>query len=178
MGTELTRVVPKVMGPEFTRPGILSWSLVKARSLPPVRPPPRATVATAADGKSLEVSMMKVEAFWPDPIVTEPATNVNTTVASTAMAAEAVVHTTVVDGLNNVAVAVDAQAMGGVVTRVTTNVVSAFFNVKELPDDKVRVRTLLARATVAPEPVAQLVHVATLEAVAEFNENPENGMAS
>jgi len=57
-------------------------------------------------------------------------------------------------------------------------VVSAFFNVKELPDDKVKVRTLLARATVAPVDAQLAVHVATLEAVAEFNENPENGMAS
>jgi len=120
MGTELTRVAPKVTGPEFTRPGTLSWSLAKARGLPPVRPPPRATVATAADkGKSLEVSIWKVEAFWPDPIVTEPATNVNKTVVSAAMAAPAVVHTTVVDGLNKVAVAVEAQTMDGVVTRVT-----------------------------------------------------------
>lgn len=49
---------------------------------------------------------------------------------------------------------------------------------KELPDDKVKVRTLLARATVAPVDAQLAVHVATLEAVAEFNENPENGMAS
>ena len=63
MGTELDKVAPKETAPEFTRPGIWSWALAKARGLPMVTPPPRATVAFAlltplvgAKGKSVDVS--------------------------------------------------------------------------------------------------------------------------
>jgi len=174
MGTELARVAPRLIGPEFTRPGIWSCVLEKASGLPTVRPPPRDSVLPlAARGKSNEVSTWNVPAFCPVPIVTAPETNVNVCAAAVTIA-PAVVHTTVVLGLNAIAVmpVVVKPAPDGFVTRVTVNVVRVFFKVMELSDAKVRVSTLFARAAVTfPEAVeAQLLlHAATLEA---SKENP------
>lgn len=166
MGTELARVAPKLMAPEFTRPGIWSCALAKASGLPTVILPPRATVAFGvANGKSVDVSTWKVDAFWPVPIVTEPATNV-TVCAPAVTIAPAVVHTTVAVGLNAIAVmpVVAQPAAEGVVTRVTVKVVSVFLKEMELSDANVRVRTPLARAAVtfpAEEEPQLAVQVAT-----------------
>ena len=187
MGTELAQVAPKVTAPEFTRPGIWSWALAKARGLPTVSPPPRATVAFAepgATGKSTEVSTWKMDAFCPAPMVTELATNVKT-VAPVATMAPTVVHTTVAEGFNTVAmIPVVAQpAAAGVVTPVRTMLVKMFFVEKKLSLVKVRVRTLLARAAVtfpaavraqlAPDPDA--AHATDR---VESSENPTRGIAT
>lgn len=151
--------------------------------MPTVKPPPRERVAGLdARGKSVEDSTWKVEALWPDPIVTEPATNVKVCavpgLAVPAMIAPAVVHTTVVVGLKVVPVipAVVHPRAVGVVTRVTVNVVSVFFKAMAEVADKVRVSTPLARAAVTVDPEAQLVVQEATELAS--NEKPERGMAT
>jgi len=147
IGTELARVAPKEMDPEFTDPGIWSLGLAKARALPPVRPPPRETVlGLVAKGKSVEVETSKVNAFCAVPIVTAPETNANFTVAPAAMAAPAVVHTTVAAGLVKVPdMPETAQPrVAGVLTLVMAMVVNVLMLVIVVSAGQVTVRTLLA----------------------------------
>jgi len=179
IGTELARVAPKEMGPEFTLPGIWSWGLAKARALPPVRPPPRETVAgLVAKGKSVEVETSKVNAFWAVPIVTAPETNVNFTAALAAMAAPAVVHTTVAAGLVKVPdMPETAQPrVAGVLTLVMAMVVNVLMWVIEVSGGQVTVRTLLVSETVTFLLPPQLaLHSAVKSA---FSENPARGIVS
>ncbi len=180
MGTELVRVAPRLMGPEFTRPGIWSCVLEKASGLPTVTPPPRESVApVAARGKSVEVSTWNVPAFCPVPIVTAPATNVKVCAAAVTIA-PAVVHTTVALGLNAIAVmpVVAQPATEGFVTRVTVKVVRVFFKVMELSDAKVRVSTLLARAAVTFPEVVDAQFALQAAALEASNENPARGIAT
>jgi len=114
-------------------------------------------------------------------MVTEPATNVKT-VAPVATMAPAVVHTTVVEGLNTVAmIPVVAQpAVAGVVTPVRTMLVRMFFVTKKLSLAKVRVRTPLARAAVTFPAVVetQLELDAHATDTVESSENPTSGIAT
>lgn len=150
IGTELARVAPKEMDPEFKRPGIWSWGLAKA-TLPPVRPPPRETVAgLIATGKSVEVETSNFDDFWAVPIVTAPATNANFTAVLAVMAAPAVVHTTVVDGLVKVPEMPETAQprVAGVFTPTMLMVVTVLMLVIELSSGQATVRTPLARVTV------------------------------
>jgi len=119
-------------------------------------------------------------------MVTEPATNVKVVEDElTATMAPAVVHTTVVEGLNTVAmIPVVAQpAVAGVVTPVRTMLVKMFFVTKKLSLVKVRVRTPLARAAVTFPAVVRAQFAPGLDAAhatdtVESSENPTRGIAT